>query len=338
MQIVFRTFGSLLVGAALVVGAGNKDKSLAQESNNVVDKIDYPKLTETQLLKFVKDLDSSVFNKRDIANKQIKGFTKGLIKDQQFDHLEKVILMLQAELKTEGITLEYKRRIEHLVSSETFERYMEDLKLNDWGARLKNLDSNKDVRTDLVSVLVRLGVSNDETNRDFLLWNVWRLSDKTLEFLIQSGSANEKVGLAFSRYTPTQFLEKLSTDKIENVRCHVARNDNKNITPQILINLSKDESDSVRYFVVRNPKKPAQILTDLENDPSPYVRRAVAEETKDLSVARRLLDGLAKEKDPFLRGVVANDRNTRRETLMSLIDDPDPEVRASARKNLGLKD
>lgn len=329
MRVISRTVGSLLVGATLVLGNGNQDKSLAQESKSIVDKIYHSKLTGTELSKFIKDLNSDSFRERDNATRQFANLIKELVKDHHFDHLENFIRRLQAEANREGVTLEFQRRIERLLSPSIFKTHFE--------VHIKNLDYHDDRRINYMSALVRLGIFNGEDDRENLLWYINQLSDETLDFLIKTGNESEKITLAFDKRTPTKFLQKLSTDKIDNVRGHVARN--WKATPQIiLINLSKDKSDEVRYFVVRNPNRPIQILTDLENDPSPYVRLAVAEETPDTSVASRLLAGLAKEKDVFLRLVVANDKNTRPETLIDLIDDLDPEVRANARRNIGLKD
>ncbi len=325
MRTVFKAFGSLLLGTVLVTGSGKSEKSLALDP---IDQRSRIALTEKEFLNSINNLYSGSYSVRQDGLKKLSTEIDKLLKKGSLEDVESFIRKLQAEACNDRVTLEIQRRIGRLIERKVFDKHFKE--------NIEKLDYRNEHRINYVSTLVRLGIFNNAEDRDYLLWNLDKLTEGTFDYLIKTGNESEKISIAFYSRTFFQAIEKkLSIDPIDNVRAHLARNEN--IMSQTFIDLSKDKSDNVRYMIVRNPKKPVQILIDLENDPSPYVRRAIAEETKDLSVARRLLDGLAKEKDPFLRGVVANNRNTRRETLLSLIDDPDLYVRTSARKNLGIK-
>ena len=129
----------------------------------------------------------------------------------------------------------------------------------------------------------------------------------------------------------TKFLEKLATDKYEDVRGAVARN--KNTEEKILEKLAADKTSSVRTDAIKNPNTSEKLLKRLlekSMDDKDSIRSSVA---KNINATEEILKDLVNDKSIYVRICVAEHPNTTKELLKELVKDPDVRTKISVVQN-----
>ncbi|MEG3895206.1 MULTISPECIES: hypothetical protein [unclassified Microcoleus] len=101
----------------------------------------------------------------------------------------------------------------------------------------------------------------------------------------------------------------------------------------ILEQLARDPDESVRQVVVNNPNLPLSIHLELTHDPSDRVRRALATKSSGRSTPVEILEQLANDKSDWVRELVAENPETPLEILVQLANDSSPQVKAKVVAN-----
>jgi len=149
-----------------------------------------------------------------------------------------------------------------------------------------------------------------------------------------------------------EILTKLSKDKNQSVRWHVAGNPN---TPsEVLVQLAGDSNHGIRGHVAGNPNTPSEVLVQLAKDTNERIREVIAMnpnisleafyklfEDKKMHLAlamnpkapQEVLIQLSKSRNFYIRDSVAKNPNTPVEILTKLAGDHNGEVRAQVAEN-----
>lgn len=101
----------------------------------------------------------------------------------------------------------------------------------------------------------------------------------------------------------------------------------------ILEQLARDPDESVRQVVVSNPNLPLSIHLELTHDPSDRVRRALVTKFSGRSTPVEILEQLANDKSSWVRELVAENAETPLEILVQLANDSSPQVKAKVVAN-----
>ncbi|NBO26600.1 MAG: hypothetical protein EBU96_07400 [Actinobacteria bacterium] len=198
-----------------------------------------------------------------------------------------------------------------------------------------------------VDLMESLAKNKSEDVRYYLACNE-RAPAKTLRLLAKDDSVSVRAAVGRHEKTPATLLMTLACDSDENVRQGVALNPKAPI--ELLEALSSDEGETgsiIRWSVASNPSTPLRILRRLWRDSDEYVRQCVAgnisiskgflleilDEAQKLKSNRvtfvseiagnpktpvEVLVALSKDKDKWVRRVVAQNTRTPKENLRLL--------------------
>ena len=154
-------------------------------------------------------------------------------------------------------------------------------------------------------------------------------STEVLEKLSSDKSDNIRDMVASSLSTPPEVLEKLSSDEFDNVREAVA--ENPSTPPDALMKLSSDEFSHVREAVAENPSTTLGVLIKLSDDDWHNVRKLVSQ---NLSTPPGVLKKLSSDEIERVRVGVARNPSTPSDALMKLSSDKSNNVRWAVATNL----
>lgn len=186
------------------------------------------------------------------------------------------------------------------------------------------------------------------------------MSEEKAWDMVNSRDIEQRITIAKSDHATQEMLEKLSTDKEEDVRIAVAENENV-ISRKVFENLVEDECDDVRRTIAFDKNLPNDLVMKLLKDDDDTVRRhalsnpnvgadtlrklaKLYKHTSKLSysIARNtstptdVLDDLASNPSAQTRLSVAENKNTSKETLEKLVNDSNAEVRETALKRIDV--